>query len=71
MSQLFAKVSQLTSLAGKELELCFIVLLLYYQELEKEKEENRRLEKLIEERDRRIAELERDMALMNKVCYMY
>ena len=44
---------------------------LYYQELEKEKEENKRLEKLIEERDRRIAELERDMALMNKVCYMY
>lgn len=36
------------------------------KELEREKEENRRLQKLIEERDRRIAELEKDMTLMNK-----
>jgi hypothetical protein len=35
--------------------------------LEKEQEENKRLKQMLEEKDRRIAELEREVHLLNKV----
>ncbi|XP_041351411.1 putative protein TPRXL isoform X2 [Gigantopelta aegis] len=36
------------------------------KQLEKEKEENKRLKQMLEEKDRRIAELEREVSLLNK-----
>lgn len=35
--------------------------------LEKEQEENRKMKQMMEEKDRRIAELEREVYLLNKV----
>lgn len=35
--------------------------------LEKEQEENRRMKQMMEEKDRRIVELEREVYLLNKV----
>ena len=37
------------------------------QMLEKEQEENRKMKQMLEEKDRRIAELEREVILLNKV----
>lgn len=37
------------------------------QLLEKEKEENKRLQQLLDDKDRRIAELEKEVSLLNKV----
>lgn len=37
------------------------------QMLEKEQEENRKMKQMLEEKDRRIAELEREVYLLNKV----
>lgn len=40
----------------------------YHQELQREKDENRRLQSVLEEKDRRIADLERQVAMLNRVC---
>lgn len=37
------------------------------QMLEKEQEENRKMKQILEDKDRRIAELEREVYLLNKV----
>lgn len=37
------------------------------QMLEKEQEENRKMKQMLEDKDRRIAELEREVYLLNKV----
>ncbi len=36
--------------------------------LEKEKDENKKLQQMLEDKDRRIAELEKEVSLLNKVC---
>jgi hypothetical protein len=41
------------------------------QQLEKEKEENKRLQQQLEQKDRRIAELERQVAMLNKVLTIF
>ena len=38
-----------------------------FQQLEREKEENKKLQQQLEQKDRRIAELERQVAMLNKV----
>lgn len=38
-----------------------------FQLLNREREENQRLIKLLDDKDRRIAELEKEIALLNKV----
>ena len=43
------------------------VLMMMLQMLEKEKEENRKLQQMLEDKDRRIAELEKEVSLLNKV----
>ena len=37
--------------------------------LEKEREENKKLKQLLEDRDRKIADLEREVHLLNKVGF--
>ena len=43
------------------------LLMMMLQMLEKEKEENRKLQQMLEDKDRRIAELEKEVSLLNKV----
>lgn len=38
-----------------------------FQQLEREKEENKKMQQQLEQKDRRIAELERQIAMLNKV----
>ena len=45
----------------------FIYVWMLFQELQREKDENRRLQGVLEDKDKRIADLERQVAMLNRV----
>lgn len=57
----------MTSQTTLVVNICSVHFLHILQQLEKEKEENKRLQQQLEQKDRRIIELERQVALLNKV----